>query len=223
MKNYRNLDNYENPHSGLFLTNSPFLLKRCSFFLIIVSVILSLTSIVITFFRVDYNITNNEYVSLILGLTAILTAFTVGYQIFNAIEHKEKLNQVEDSIKKINKMQTDIIKELRTERFYNKINKGEEKLNEKNYILSLHFYLEAIKYIIYLPQNYELAEIAFEKLIELNEITENLITQNSDKRSVEGCLIIITDFKKTHFYHTAKVRNVIDELHKKIIKGIKGN
>ena len=117
MKDYRNLDNYENPHSGLFLTNSPFLLKRCSFFLIIVSVILSLTSIVITLFRVDYNITNNEYVSLILGLTAILTAFTVGYQIFNAIEHKEKLNQVEDSIKKINKMQTDIIKELRTERF----------------------------------------------------------------------------------------------------------
>ena len=91
------------------------------------------------------------------------------------------------------------------------------------YILSLHFYLEAIKYIINLPQNYTFAEIAFKKLIELNEITENLITQNSDKRSIEGCLIIITAFKKTHFYHTEKVRNVIDELHKKIIKGIKGN
>lgn len=73
-----------------------------------IAIILSVIAMIITWLRVEVTIENDTYVGIMAGFMGVCATILVGAQIFNSIDTKNSINEINESFdNKINKLNTD--------------------------------------------------------------------------------------------------------------------
>lgn len=74
-------------------------MRKYNYF-IILSLLLSIISLVISFLRIDIYITNDTYISLVFTLIGVCVTIMVGYQIYNTIDSRKSIEAYKEEVKK---------------------------------------------------------------------------------------------------------------------------
>lgn len=89
-------------------------MKKLTFFLSIIAIIISVITIILFFFKVSPNsvVDSNTFISTLVALFGLAITILIGYQIYNAVEIREKMENLSNELDKITEIKKELMSEI---------------------------------------------------------------------------------------------------------------
>ena len=186
-------------------------------FLSVSAFIVSFIALLSTVFRIDISISNDTFIGLGIAIIGILATFMVAYQIFTNLDQKDRLKEIEQSFKKVDRLQNIILGGLGHEQYIRRIDSAKIEL-KKNPLQALHYTLEALTTILDLEDNYSRISLTMDliKKIEPSVIKQLQRWEDCDIRNIEACIWNINQYRNQSFYELTDNRSILDNLEREL-------
>ena len=160
----------------------------------------------------------DSFVGVIVALLAIIVAFVVGWQIYNSIDIKGKIEELSTLKEIINVQEKTIKQETGKSQHLISYILGNEAYKEKKYLDAFRFLMSSLRYSMQLD-----SPVNVESLLKGLEHINNHISKenNSELEKIEDILTYNTEIKTASGYDLIKYK--YDEIYKKFNVKLKEN